>query len=463
MEQFNNQNSYNANIAEGLNDFGGQTNEMLYNLEAEQTVLGALIIEPDVLPIVLDYLKPDAFYRRQHRELFSIIIRMFGNGQQADIITIMNEAVSMGVFETSAMAKTYLKGITESVPSISNIESYCKILEEKYYLRALLTATKEINEAVYDGSTDVRTLIDSAEQKIFDIRQGRQTGGLVKIDEVVLQAYDRLQKITGIDKEKYIGSKSGFVHLDAVTSGLNDSDLIILAARPGMGKTSFVMNIVTNLARSTDKSVVIFSLEMSSEQLATRMLSSEALVNSHSLRTGLLMNSDWDKLAQGAASLSRMNIYLDDTAGMTVQQMKAKLRRVKNLGLVVIDYLQLMESAKKSTNRVQEVSEMTRQLKLMAKELKVPVITLSQLNRGAEGRTNHRPMLSDLRESGSIEQDADIILFLYRESYYEKETEDQNISECIVAKNRHGETTTVKLVWNGEFTLFRNFDENRVE
>jgi len=441
------------------NNFIGR--ELPYSLEAEQTVLGALLLDPAVLSVVMDYLKPDSFYREQHREIFSIIVRMFSNGQHADIITVMNEAVAMGVFETTAMAKTYLKGIMESVPSVSNIESYCKIVEEKFYTRALITASKEIIEMASDGATDAKTLLDSAEQKIYDIRQGNDTKGLARIDEVIIEVYDRLQKITGPDKDKFLGAKSGFTELDAVTSGLNDSDLLIIAARPGMGKTSFALNIATNIAKKQTKQVAVFSLEMGKEQLVTRMLSSEALVNSNSLRTGRLSPDDWIKLASGAEALSKMQIFLDDSGGITVPQIKAKLRRMKNLGLVVIDYLQLMEGSKKNSNRVNEVSEITRQLKLMAKELKVPVVTLSQLNRGAEGRQDHRPMLSDLRESGSIEQDADVILFLYREGYYDKESADQSISECIISKNRHGETGTVKLVWNGEFTLFRNLEGYR--
>ena len=446
-------------LSTGLDSLVGR--ELPFSLEAEQTVLGALLIDPEVLPIALDHLKSDSFYRQQHKDIFSIIVRMFGNGQQADIITVMNEAVSMGIFETTAMAKTYLKGIMENVPSVANIESYCKIIEEKYYIRSLITVSREIIDIAVEGSTDAKTLLDSAEQKIYDIRQGKETTGLVRIDEVVIEAYDRLQKITGADKEKYLGAKSGFTDLDAITTGLNDSDLLIIAARPGMGKTSFALNIATNVASKTDKQVAIFSLEMGKEQLATRMLSSEALVNSNSLRTGRLTPDDWTKLASGANELSKMNIYVDDSGGITVPQMKAKLRRMKNLGLVVIDYLQLMESSTKTSNRVNEVSQMTRQLKLMAKELNIPVITLSQLNRGAEGRPDHRPMLADLRESGSIEQDADLILFLYREGYYDKEAENQSISECIIAKNRHGETGTVKLVWNGEFTLFRNLEGYR--
>lgn len=437
--------------------------DLPYNLEAEQTVLGALLLDSSALSTVMDYLKPESFYREQHREIFSIIIRMFSNGQNADIITVMNEAVAMGVFETTAMAKTYLKGIMENVPSVSNIESYCKIVEDKFYSRALISASREIIDLATDGATDSKTLLDSAEQKIYDIRQGNDTKGLARIDEVVIEVYDKLQKITGPDKEKYLGAKSGFTELDAITTGLNNTDLLIIAARPGMGKTSFALNIATNLARKIDKQVVLFSLEMGKEQLVQRMLSSEALVNSNSLRTGRLSPDDWTKLALGAEALSKMPIFMDDAGGITVPQMKAKLRRMKNLGLVVIDYLQLMEGSKKNSNRVNEISEITRQLKLMAKELKVPVITLSQLNRGAEGRVDHRPLLSDLRESGSIEQDADIILFLYREGYYDKESADQSISECIVAKNRHGETGTVKLVWNGEFTLFRNLEGYRNE
>lgn len=446
-------------FANAVDSFVGR--ELPYSLEAEQTVLGALLLEPSVLSTVLDYLRPDSFYREQHRDIFNVIIRMFGNGQNADIITVMNETVAMGVFETTAMAKTYLKGIMESVPSVANIESYCKIVEEKYYIRALINASREIIEIASDGATDAKTLLDSAEQKIYDIRQGNDTKGLTRIDEVVIEVYDRLQKITGPDKDKYLGAKSGFTELDAVTSGLNDSDLMIIAARPGMGKTSFAMNIATNVAKKGTKQAAIFSLEMSKEQLVTRMLSSESLVNSNSLRTGRLSPDDWGKLASGAEALSKMQIFLDDSGGISVPQMKAKLRRMKNLGLVVIDYLQLMEGSKKNSNRVNEVSEITRQLKLMAKELKVPVITLSQLNRGAEGRQDHRPLLSDLRESGSIEQDADVILFLYREGYYDKESSDQSISECIISKNRHGETGTVKLVWNGEFTLFRNLEGYR--
>ena len=300
--------------------------------------------------------------------------------------------------------------------------------------------------------------LKALEQKIYDIRQGRNIQGLIPIGDAISEAYDRLGKIAGPDKEKYIGARTGFTYLDAITSGLNKSDLIIIAARPGMGKTSFAMNIATNVARHSDKDVVVFNLEMSREQLATRLLSTEALVDSNCLRNGRISGDDWVRLATSAGYLSGLPLYIDDTASMTVPQMKAKLRRTKNLGLVIIDYLQLMESTTKSDNRVVVISEITRQLKVMAKELNVPVILLSQLSRSVESRTDKRPMLSDLRESGSIEQDADIVLFLYRDAYYNKESTRQNISECRVEKNRHGETGTVELIWDGQYTRFSNPD-----
>lgn len=441
-----------------FNDFVQR--ELPYSLEAEQTVLGALLLEPDVMTTVLQHVKAESFYNDKHRDLFSIIIRMFSMGQKADLITVLNEAVDEGVFESAAAGKTYLASIMEGVPTVSNIESYCKIVEDKYYIRSLVIAAREIIDNATDGQETATTLLDGAEQKIYDIRQGKETQGLTQIGEVIVEAYDHLQKITGPDKEKYLGAKSGFTDLDSVTSGLNKSDLLILAARPGMGKTSFALNIATNVCRRSDKQVAVFSLEMSKEQLATRMLSSEALVNSNSLKNGHLSGDDWTRLASAADVLSKMSMFLDDTSGITVPQIKAKLRRIKNLGLVVIDYLQLMSSGRRIDNRVAEISEITRQLKLMAKELNVPVITLSQLARGPESRTDHRPLLSDLRESGSIEQDADIVMFLYRDAYYNKESEKANISECIVAKNRHGETNTVELVWDGQYTRFSNYEKS---
>ena len=434
--------------------------EQPYSLEAEQSVIGAIMIDTDALSTAMNYLKPESFYIAMHRELYSIITHNFALGVKSDVITVLDEAVRSGVFENSAAGKEYLFSISNDVPSTKNIESYCKIVAEKYYLRALINASKEIMDMCARGEESAEIMLDFAEQKIFDIRQGRDSDGLRKIEDVVVEAYDDISKKSGEDREKYLGMGSGFSKLDGVITGLNKSDLLIVAARPAMGKTSFVLNIAANVCRHrNDKEVVIFSLEMSNEQLVTRMLSSESLVESEKLLKGTIHDDDWTKLADGAERLSRMQIYLDDTAGITVTQMKAKLRRMKHLGLVIIDYLQLMSSGRRIDNRVTEISEITRQLKLMAKELNVPVIVLSQLSRSVESRTDKRPVLSDLRESGSIEQDADIVMFLYRDHYYNKEKcPDPTLAECIVAKNRHGETGTVPLRWNGQFTLFLTDD-----
>lgn len=436
-------------------DFDINSTELPYNLEAEQTVLGALLLNPESLSQAMNYIKADSFYVTRHRDLFAVIVRLFSHGVSADIITVINEAVRDNIFDNSTAAKKYLADIMEGVPTTKNIESYCKIVEEKYYIRQLITAAREIMEVSRAGQENAEQLLDYAEQKIYDIRQGRSVDGLTKINEVVLEAYDDLGRKSGPDKEKYVGAKSGFADLDHVITGLNRSDLIILAARPAMGKSAFALNLAANVARrNRDAEVVIFSLEMSKEQNVIRMLEAESLVEGDCLMKGNISGEQWVKLAAGAERLSDMNIYLDDTAGITVVQMKAKLRRMKNLGLVIIDYLQLMSSGRRIDNRVTEISEITRQLKLMAKELNVPVVTLSQLSRSVESRTDKRPILSDLRESGSIEQDADIVMFLYRDAYYNKETPDPALAECIVAKNRHGETGTVSLRYNGSYMQF---------
>ncbi|MBQ5336385.1 MAG: replicative DNA helicase [Oscillospiraceae bacterium] len=431
--------------------------ELPHSIEAEQSVLGSILYDPNVLAVVLEKIKPECFFLEQHRQLFSIMVRMFSDGSTSDIVTVLNEALAMKIFDTEQEGKHYLASMVQSVPSVSNVEDYCNIVAEKYYARTLAATAQQILSDIASGGYSASSLLDSAEQKIYDIRQGRDTTGLTPLNDVVYGAYDQLAKITGPDKEKYLGARTGFTKLDTYTTGLNRSDLIILAARPAMGKTSFAMNIALNVARKTEKQVAVFSLEMSKEQLATRLLSTEALVDSKKLRSGLLEKDDWMRLASSADTLCRMPMLIDDTPGITVQQMKAKLRRVKNLGLVVIDYLQLMNSTLKTDNRVVIISEITRQLKIMAKELDVPIILLSQLSRGPESRTDKRPMLSDLRESGSIEQDADIVMFLYRDAYYNPTTcTSPNVSECIVAKNRHGEVGTVEMVWDGQFTRFAN-------
>ena len=433
--------------------------ELPHSIEAEQSVLGAVLSDPSVLPEVIESIKPEYFYSEQHRKLYGIILRMFNSTTPVDIVTVLNEADKLRIFDSSNDGRRYLAEIANTLPTTTNVKTYCKIVSDKYFMRSLCRAAQDIIENVSSGNADAQLMLDLAEQKIYDIREGRYSGGLAPLSEAVIEAYDRLGRITGEDREKYIGARTGFTLLDNITSGLNNSDLIIIAARPGMGKTSFAMNIATNVAKHDhEKDVIVFSLEMSKEQLATRLLSTEAQVESANLRNGRVQTDEWVRLASGAAFLSSLPIYIDDTAGTNVQQMKAKLRRVKNLGLVIIDYLQLMESTSHSDNRVTVISEITRQLKIMAKELNVPVILLSQLSRAVESRNDKRPQLSDLRESGSIEQDADIVLFLYRDSYYNKESTKQNLSECIIAKNRHGETGSTELMWDGRFTRFSNPD-----
>ena len=437
-----------------LNNLSAQ--ELPYSLETEQSVIGAILSDPTVMPTVMDKIKPDYFYNENLRKIYDIILRMFASGSPIDVITVLNESEKLHIFENSAEGRRFFLEIANTLPSAEHVKSYCNIISNKYFIRSLGYAARAILDEIQSGEQNAQLLLDSAEQKIYDIRQGRNISGLVSLADAVLEAYDRLGKISGEDREKYIGAKTGFTQLDNITSGLNKSDLIIIAARPGMGKTSFAMNIAKNVAKSGEKDVVIFNLEMSKEQLATRMLSTEARVASKSLRNGRIPTDQWTRLATAAGYLSILPMFIDDTASMTVQQIKSKLRRVKNLGLIIIDYLQLMDSNSHSDNRVTVISEITRQLKIMAKELNVPVILLSQLSRAVESRNDKRPMLSDLRESGSIEQDADIVLFLYRDAYYNKDNQQQNVSECIIAKNRHGETGTVNLIWNGQYTLFSN-------
>jgi replicative DNA helicase len=349
----------------------------------------------------------------------------------------------------------------EQVPTVANVNKYCDIVVEKYNLRIILNIANKLKSDAMSGRLDSQKLLETVSQDVFDIRQGNEKKGLVPVKDIMLATYDSLCNLVGIDKDRYKGLSTGFYNLDATISGLNKSDLIIVAARPGMGKTSFAMNIATSVSKSYNKQVAVFSLEMSSEQLVTRMLSSEALVDSHKLRTGRLSGEDWVNIACGAEKINKFHMCIDDTAGITVQTIKSRLQNVKDLGLVVIDYLQLMSSNLHSDNRVTIISEITRNIKIMAKDLDVPVILLSQLSRSPESRTDKRPMLSDLRESGSIEQDADIVLFLYRDSYYNKASEEKNVSECIIAKNRHGETGTIKLGWNGSYTKFTNLEPDQ--
>ncbi len=425
---------------------------------AERSVIGGMLRSPEeAVPSAVELLKAEYFYEPIHQQMFSIIVNAYSDNKGFTIIDMINEFVKRDIFTNEDMAKTFIMGLTDFVASVKNIESYCNLIIEKYNVRKLLSVATEIIDNVNEGTMNSTTMLDIAEQKIYDIRQGKEIDGLTKLDTILAETYAHLEEISGPDAKNHLGAKTGFAQIDEITTGLNNTDLIILAARPGVGKSAFAINIATNMCKKTMKDVVIFSLEMGKEQLASRMLSTEALVNNTALRSGKFESKDWEELAKATIRLSKLPIYMDDTGSVTVPQMKAKLRRVKNLGLVVIDYIQLMESTNKSQGRVNEVSEITRQLKLMAKELNVPVIALSQLSRAVE-KNERKPMLSDLRDSGSIEQDADIIMFLHRDYYGNDADRAQSEADCIIAKNRHGTMATVKLAWIGEYTLFRGID-----
>lgn len=439
-----------------------------YSPEAEQAVLGAIIMQPDVMPTVASVLnKSDYFFVNTHKVIYACMLSMFTEGKAVDFVTILEELKKEKSFD-DATGKTYLMNLAESCPSISNIEVYAQMVRDKYDVRMLISASRDTIEEASNEEIDPSMLIDVAEQRIYDIRRGKNIQGLQRIDEVLVQTFDRLDLLNKND-ENTKPIPTGIGDLDRTMTGLNRSDLILLAARPGMGKTSFALNITKNVAINSKKTVAFFSLEMTKEQLASRLLSSQALVGGTKLRTGKLSQEEWQRIVSAGDVLGKCDLYLDDTPGITVPEMKAKLRRLKNIDLVVIDYLQLMSSpGRKSDNRVQEISEITRNLKILAKELSVPVICLSQLSRESEKRADHRPQLSDLRDSGSIEQDADIVLFLYRQGYYEKDDvdtvdkiEDQNTGECIIAKNRHGEMASVKLHWRGEYMLFTSVEGHR--
>lgn len=426
--------------------------------EAEQSVLGAILLDSQCMDAVAEILpKPDYFYLAIHKLIYSVMMDMFTVGHVIDFVTVLERLRQESEFD-EINGKTYLLQLAQTVPSISNVEVYAKIVRDKYDVRSLMMAARDIMEDTAHGEADSSTLLDSAEQRIFDIRQGKNIQGLQRIDEIIIQTFDRLDLLNSAESDLYKGISTGIRNLDNLITGLNRSDLILLAARPGMGKTSFALNIARSVAVVGNKTVAFFSLEMSKEQLSSRLLSTEGLIEGSRLRIGKLTPEEWTRLIEAGDILSRSNIYIDDTPGITIPEMKAKLRRLRKVDLVVIDYLQLMSTGRRSDNRVQEISEITRNLKIMAKELNVPVITLSQLSRASEKRDDHRPQLADLRDSGSIEQDADIVLFLYREGYYDKNNEDENTDknsgECIVAKNRHGEAGTVKLHWQGEFMRF---------
>ncbi len=435
---------------------------MPFSLEAEQSVLGAILIDPTCMDHLAGILSAEDFMLEEHKDVFTAMQKMYLRSKTIDVVTLLDELVRDGVYD-EAGGKDYIRLISEIVPSAANVKDYAEIVRDKSMLRALIGACDDITAMAYSEQEDTAHLVEMAEQKIFSVAEGRENKGFTHIRDALVQVYDRLNLLAE-NKAEALGMPTGFSGLDRVLVGLGKSDLVLVGARPGMGKTSFAVNLATYAAANTKKSVCIFSLEMSAEQLITRVMSSEALIDSYRLRSGELTDEDWDKLAHAASRLSECDILIDDTTGITVTGMKAKLRRVKNLGMVVIDYLQLMQSDRRIDNRVQEVAEISRGLKLLAKELQVPVICCAQLSRGPESRTDKRPMLSDLRDSGAIEQDADIVLFLYRDEYYKSEKDEpQNIAEVIVAKNRHGSTGNVKMGWFGQYTKFTTLEEDRQE
>lgn len=427
---------------------------MPFSLEAEQSLLGAILIDPACMDDIAVIVSADDFYVPEHAEIFRAMQSMYLKSKNIDVVTLIEELVQSGTYDESG-GREYLRLVADAVPTAANAGDYAKIVRDKAILRELIAAGEDISEAAYAGDDEAEALVEYAESKVFRIAEGRENKNFIHIRDALIQVYDRLTRLSQ-NPDALRGTPTGFDALDNVIVGMGESDLVLIGARPGMGKTSFVMNIATEAAIKTKKTVCVFNLEMSAEQLANRMLSSEAQIDSYKMRSGNLEAEDWNAIAHASSRLSETEILIDDTPGITVTAMKSKLRRVKNLGLVVIDYLQLMQGDRRNDNRVQEVGDISRGLKLLAKELKVPVVCCAQLSRGPENRPDKRPMLSDLRDSGAIEQDADIVLFLYRDEYYKEETVDQSVAEVIVAKNRHGSLDRVKLGWIGRFTKFTN-------
>ena len=438
--------------------------QMPHSLEAEQAVLGSMLIDEDCVKLVMEKLRPDDFYLRQNREIFQTIYVMFAYSKPIDGITVADEMQRNGIYD-EATTPSYLAQLMEITPTSANVMEYAAIMRSMALLREIAQTATDILDMVRERSGEADGILEAAEQKIYAIRRERNAQSLTPLKFALADVLDRIEEMS--ESETHLsGLSTGLSAIDRKIDGLNKSDLILLAARPGMGKTALALNVALNVAKSVEKTVAIFSLEMSKEQIGTRILSAEALVENKRLTSGILDASDWDKIASAVTGLSRLDIRIDDNPLLTVADMNAKCRRLENLGLVVIDYLQLMTSSggksRASENRQQAVSDISRMLKIMAKELNVPVLCLSQLSRANEKRDNKRPQLSDLRESGAIEQDADIVMFLYREGYYDEYAEDPDIAECIVAKNRHGETGRVDLRWMPEYTMFATL-ENRFE
>jgi replicative DNA helicase len=423
-----------------------------YSVEAEQAVLGSMLVDPRTVSDVMEILKMEDFYMEANRLAYEAIQKMFLDGRNIDPVTVLEEITRMGYREK--VPRDYILQLVEITPHAANVMDYARIVRSKSMLRELQQVGADIIDLTRAEEEEADTVADLAEQKVYAVRQGREVQGFTPLNVAISEVYANLDELA-TSAGKLPGLPTGFAMLDQYIGGLNKSDLILLGARPGMGKTAIALNMAMSAAKKSDKTVVIFQLEMSRTQLATRLLSAEGFIDSKKLRLGNLNDEDWQNMANATQSLNRLNILIDENSGITVPEMKAKCRRLGDqLGLIVIDYLQLMHTPKHTDNRVQEVAEISRSLKIMAKELNVPVLCCCQLSRGPEGRQDKRPMLSDLRESGSIEQDADIVLFIYRDDYYNNEGENKNAAELIVAKNRHGETGKIDLQWLGQFTAF---------
>ena len=443
---------------------------MPFSLEAEQSVLGAVLLEPSCLSTVVDILpRAEYFYAVNNRMIYAAMMEMFALGQPVDFVTVLERLKEEKDFD-EATGKVYLTQLAQLVPAISHVESYARIVRDKYELRTWMQAARGILSDASAGEQETSLLLDSAEKRIYDIRRGKSDEGLQPVREILLETFDRLDKLNSADRDKYKGLPTGIKELDNTITGLNRSDLIVLAARPGVGKTSLGLNIARHVAVTAKRRVAFFSLEMGREQLASRLLASEALVEGTKLRSGDLTEAEWARLIEAGDILRRADLYFDDSPGLTVLEMKGKLRRLDHVDLVIVDYLQLMTGTKRTDNRVNEISEITRNLKVMAKELNVPVMALSQLRRPTERTKDHRPGLSELRDSGSIEQDADIVIFLHREAYNATseggqvtEDMDQNAAEIIVAKNRHGETKPIPVHWQGEYMRYTSREVIRHE
>lgn len=434
--------------------------QLPYSLEAEQAVLGAIIMDSEKINELAGQLTGADFFVEKHEKIYDAAYELFVANAHIDPVTLLDVLVRRDVY-TEEAGNAYIRQLAQNTPSISNVQDYARIVREKALLRRLILASDEISQSAYAQTEDTQFILDNAQQKIFSLSQGASAQDFTHVKDIVQDYYGVLHLLSQ-DKNATRGTPTHFRVLDSYLVGMAPSDLIIVGGRPGMGKTSFAMNIATNVAKFTKKAVAIFSLEMSKLQIVERMLSSEARIDSYKLHTGELEDEDYSSLATAATALTQTNLYVDDSSGITVSGMRSKLRRLDDLGLVVIDYLQLMHSDKRIDNRVLEIGDITRNLKIMAKDLNVPVIVCTQLSRSPEKRTgteSKKPQLSDLRDSGSIEQDADVVLMLYRDGYYSEDPEARNRAECLVAKNRHGSTGTVSLGWEGQYTRFVDIEK----